>query len=145
MCVPRGHITTPQQPKFCFWPEAATTGCPSSWFLRLQDRECLCFEEGTFNAHLFSTKICQDHILQQGLVSFAISPGKKRCMNIVLGPGWCGSVGWASSCNVKCRLFSSRLGHMPGLWAWSPVGARAMFLSHISISHPLFLPPFSSL
>ena len=33
--------------------------------------------------------------------------------------------------------------HMPGLRAWSPVGARmrgnrSMFLSHISISLPLF-------
>ena len=36
-------------------------------------------------------------------------------------PDWCGSVGWALSHEAKGHWFYSQLGHMPGLWLWSPV------------------------
>ena len=39
-------------------------------------------------------------------------------------PGWCGSVDWVSACEPKNLWFDSQSGHMPGLWARSPVGTR---------------------
>ena len=49
------------------------------------------------------------------------------------GPGWCGSVGWASSWKAKGHWFNSKSGHMSALWVWSSVmvhmrGNRSMFL-----------------
>ena len=54
------------------------------------------------------------------------------------------------SLNQKAHWVDSQAGHMPGLWAWCPVGGvvrsnLSMYLSHIDISLPLFLPPFLSL
>ena len=46
-------------------------------------------------------------------------PGIKKYWS---GPGWCGSVDWAPACEPKGHQFDSQLGHMPGLWARSPVG-----------------------
>ena len=37
-------------------------------------------------------------------------------------PGWCSSVDWARSYEPKSYWFNSQSGHMPGLWARSPVG-----------------------
>ena len=37
-------------------------------------------------------------------------------------PSWCGSVDWESACKLKGCWFDSRSGHMPGLWAGSPLG-----------------------
>ena len=37
-------------------------------------------------------------------------------------PGWCGSLGWASSPRMKIYQFNSRSGHVPGLQARSPNG-----------------------
>ena len=59
-------------------------------------------------------------------------------------PGWCGSVDWASSCEPKGRWFHSQSGHMPGLWARSPVGGACLRQLHIDVSLNLFLPPFPS-
>ena len=36
-------------------------------------------------------------------------------------PGWCGSVDRAQACEPKGRWFPSWAGHMPELWARSPV------------------------
>ena len=41
---------------------------------------------------------------------------------IVMSPGWCGSVDWVLTCKPKGCQFGSQSGHMPGLWAGSPVG-----------------------
>ena len=65
-------------------------------------------------------------------------------------PGWCDSVGGVLPRKPKGSQFNSRSGHMPGLRVWSPVRVCArdnpqMFLSHMDVSLPLFLPPFSSL
>ena len=61
----------------------------------------------------------------------------------------CGSVAWASSRKPKGHWFNSRSRHMPGLCqvpSWGHVrNSGLMFLSHISVSLPLFLPPFPSL
>ena len=60
-------------------------------------------------------------------------------------PGWCGSVDWALACEPKGRWFNPQSGHMPGLQPRSPVNRLRqpmMFLSHINVSLPLFLPPF---
>ena len=56
------------------------------------------------------------------------------------GPGWCGSVAWVPACKPRGRWIDPQSGHMPGLWARSPVGGvRAnhtlMFLS-LSFSLP---------
>ena len=57
-------------------------------------------------------------------------------------PGWCGSVDWVLACKLKGRWFDSQSGHMPGLWARSPVrgvwGDALMFLS-LSLSPSLTL------
>ena len=37
-------------------------------------------------------------------------------------PGWCGSVDWEPACEPMSHQPDSQLGHMPGLWARSPVG-----------------------
>ena len=68
--------------------------------------------------------------------------------NCQLSPGWCGSVGWVSTCKAKSCWFSSWLGHVPGLWVRSLVRAcvkdnKLMFLSPIDVSLPLI--PFPSL
>ena len=61
----------------------------------------------------------------------------------------CGSVGWASSHELKGHRSDSRSRHMPRLQVRSTVGAcmrgsQTMFLSCIDISLPFFLPPSSS-
>ena len=67
-------------------------------------------------------------------------------IKISLGPDQCGSVCWASSRKVKGHRFNSWSGHMPGFWDQSSVEACAgvtnLFLSHIDVSVPLFLPSF---
>ena len=55
------------------------------------------------------------------------------------------SVGWASSHKAKGPWFDPLSVLMSGLWVWFLVGACRrgkgwMFLSHISVSLPLFLP-----
>ena len=75
---------------------------------------------------------------------------KENVIKIIRSPGQCGSVGWVSYCKVRGCRFNSWSGHMPGLWAWSLVGEHArgdrlMFLSHIGVSLPPFLPPFPSI
>ena len=41
---------------------------------------------------------------------------------IMKGPSWCGSVDSVPACEPEGRRFDSQSGHMPGLWAGSPVG-----------------------
>ena len=45
-------------------------------------------------------------------------------------PGRCGSVNWAPACEPKDCRFSSQSGHMPGLWARSPVGGAQEATTH---------------
>ena len=64
-------------------------------------------------------------------------------------PSWCGSADWGPTCGSRGRWFGSQSGHMPGMWARTPSWACAgsnllMFLVHISVSLPLFLPSFPS-
>ena len=64
-------------------------------------------------------------------------------------PGWCGSVDWVLACEPKCCWFDSQSGHMPGLWARSPVGHvrsnyTLMFLSLFPSPLPSFFPSFLS-
>ena len=40
----------------------------------------------------------------------------------ITGSGRCGSVDGAPACKPKGHRFDSHSGHMPGLWARSPVG-----------------------
>ena len=56
------------------------------------------------------------------------------------GPGWCGSVDWVPACEPKGCQFDFQSGHMPRLWAMSPVGG----VKEVTLMLP-FLPPFPSL
>ena len=63
-----------------------------------------------------------------------------------ISPDQCGSVGWVLYHRAKGHQFYSWSEHMLGLQVWSLVGAhmrgnQSMFLSHIDVSFPLFLPP----
>ena len=67
-----------------------------------------------------------------------------------LCPDPCGSVGCGSSHKATGHQSASQSGHKPGLWVQTPIRVRAggnqsMFCSHITVSLPLFLPPFLSL
>ena len=57
-------------------------------------------------------------------------------------PGWCGSVDWVPACEPKGHWFDSQSGHMPGLWARSPVGGAREATTHwcFSLSLSLSLP-----
>ena len=59
-------------------------------------------------------------------------------------PGWCGSVDWVLACKPKGVQFDSQSGHMPGLWARSPVGGTWEATTHWCFS-PTLYPPFPSL
>ena len=70
---------------------------------------------------------------------------KQTATIIQCSPDQCGSVDRVLSCRVKGCWLDSRSGHMPRLWADALVcarGSQSMFLSHIDVSLPLFLPPF---
>ena len=58
---------------------------------------------------------------------------------------WCGSVGWASCCKLKCYRFNSWSGYMPGLWARSLVGGMKKEATDYCFPHTeMFLFLFSS-
>ena len=61
-------------------------------------------------------------------------------------PGQCGWVGWATACKAEGHQFDSWSGRMPrlGLVAGGACarGNQSMFLSHIGVFLPLFLPSF---
>ena len=52
--------------------------------------------------------------------------------------GWCGSVDWGQACKPKGCRFDSQPGHMPGLWARSPLWVQGR-QPHIDVS--LLLSP----
>ena len=61
----------------------------------------------------------------------------------IFSPGWCASLDWTLACEPKGHRFDSQPGHMPGLWARSPVGSSREATTHWCFS--LILPPFPSL
>ena len=54
--------------------------------------------------------------------------------------GWCGSVEWAPPWKPKGHWFDSQSGHVPGLWARSPVGGMWEATTHCCFSPSLPLP-----
>ena len=53
-----------------------------------------------------------------------VSTSNKRCWTaseFKNSPGWYDSVDWVPACEPKGHQFDSQSGHMPGLWARSPV------------------------
>ncbi|XP_070267314.1 desumoylating isopeptidase 1 isoform X1 [Myotis yumanensis] len=50
-------------------------------------------------------------------------------------PGWFGSVDRASACGLRGPRFDSSQGHMPGLWAQSPVGGVQEASQSVILSH----------
>ena len=66
--------------------------------------------------------------------------GKKK------SPSWCGSVDWVPACQQKGCCFHSQSGHMPGLWAGSPVGGDLEATTHGCFSPSLspYLPLFKN-
>ena len=63
--------------------------------------------------------------------------------NNKISPGCCGSVHWVPACEPKGCWFDSQSGHIPGVWARSPVGGAWEATTHWWFSP--FLPPFPSL
>ena len=53
-------------------------------------------------------------------------------------PGWCGSVDWTWACEPKGHWFDSQSGHLPGLWARSPVWGTWEASTHWCLSLSLF-------
>ena len=72
-------------------------------------------------------------------------PGQVALFLITYYPGWCSSVDWAWACEPKGCWFNSQLGHMPGLWARSPVGNTWETTTQWYFFPSFFLPPFPSL
>ena len=64
---------------------------------------------------------------------------RRGCIHKKCSPGWCGSVDQALACEPKGHWFDSQLGHMPRLWARSPV----RHMQDVSLSHPCFFPSLS--
>ena len=106
-------------------------------------------------AFSFCTAFCLPHLFCLVLNWFVLLIVKilhfslKSSRSMGKDPGRCGSVDWALPCNAKGHPFDSWSEHMPGLRVCSLVGAhtrdnRSMFLSHISVSLPLSIPPFPS-
>ena len=69
-----------------------------------------------------------------------------------MGPGWCCSVVWASSCEPNGCRFDSRSGHMPGWWVQSPVRVLWKVANQCSSFTSMFLflsfslpPPLSKI
>ena len=78
------------------------------------------------------TSLCPHSEVLTGLVfSLRILRFRKQ-----FSPVWCGSVDWAPACKPKGCRFDSQSGHMPGVRAQSPLGARDR-PAYIDISLPL--------
>ena len=54
-------------------------------------------------------------------------------------PGWCSSVDWVPACKPQGHWFNSQSGHMPGLWARSPVARAQGAATHWCFSPSLSL------
>ena len=52
-------------------------------------------------------------------------------------PGWCGSVDWVPACKAKGHQFDSQSGHMPGMWARSPIAGMSEATTHWCFSPSL--------
>ena len=80
----------------------------------------------------------------KSLSVYSTPPQKKTNQKNCLCPDWCGSVGWASAHKPKGHWYDSRSGHMPGLWARSPVGGIwERQLIDVSLEHCFFSPTLS--
>ena len=66
-----------------------------------------------------------DQKIPEGLIKIMFPGGLKlqldQVLNLGFGPGWCGSVDCVPAYKLKGCQFNSQSGHMPGLWAGSPV------------------------
>ena len=65
------------------------------------------------------------------------SPRMDRIRPYVWYPSWWGSEDWAPACEPKGHWFNSQSGHMPGLWARSPVGGAREETTHWCFSPSL--------
>ena len=61
----------------------------------------------------------------------------QRCIESWESPGWYGSVDWVPVCEPNGCQFNSQSGHMPGLWARSPVGDAQEATTHWCFSPSL--------
>ena len=111
--------------------ETSMCGCPSHtlyWGLGPQHRHVSWL--GIEPVTIWFTSLCSVHWP---------TPGRAKCSlyMTLLSPGWCSSVGWTQACEEKGCKFDSQSGHMPGLWARSPVGG------HMRGNHTLMFLPLS--
>ena len=93
---------------------------------------CICMDEWkpfTQLFHYINEGSMVSHILLVMTTKESNGLNKRNILKIFFKrapscPDQCGSVGWASSCKVKDRLFDSWSGHLPGLWVQAPVGCK---------------------
>ena len=64
------------------------------------------------------------HTLRHIIITLPTVKHRERC------PGCCGSVDWVLACKLRDYHFNSLLGHVPGLWARSPVGGMQEAATH---------------
>ena len=72
-------------------------------------------------------------------VVFTISNYQRIVNKSQFCPGWCGSVDWVLACEPKGCWFDFCSGHLPALWARSPVGGVQEATTHWCFSP--FLSP----
>ena len=109
-----------------------------------------------FHSHAYCDKkyldISNYNWLSPKIQHFKMMAEENVNQNSFSRPGWCGSVDWALACELKGHWFDSGSGHMPGLQVgslhlaqWGRARSNQLiFLSHITVSLPLFLPLFPS-
>ena len=134
------------------WEESRTHPSPRPWgSIHNQTLETKCTIPAPRVKQDWNQKAgCRDQRLQLGN-GVRMKAGwyqSERSKRIVISPGWCGSVDWMLDWEAKGHRFGSWLGHMSESRTRPPIqgvrGNGLMFLS-ISVSLPLFLPPFPSL
>ena len=125
-------------------------------FLRQCRQHCTRQPGGNFSAEVSRPGTLYILLLLYSFVFFGRSRTNPAIHMIIIRrnvsgcPGWCGSVDGVLAGNPTVPGFDSQSGPVPALWARPPRWGRArgnqsMYLSHIDVFLPLFLPHFPAL
>ena len=121
-----------------------------SWHQMVQSRDVVCaFLEVSGDSHIRKVIASRIHLWMRR------KAGATKCVWTKLlntsgdnwqyssnsSPGWYGSVNWMPACEPNGRWFNSQAGHMPGLWARSPIGGAWKATTHWCFSPSFSLPP----
>ena len=92
---------------------------------------------------IIKTKVSQDKYFFLFFVKHCVI----FCTHILLFktfcPGWCSSADWVWACEPKGHWLESQSGHMPVLWAGSPVGGAQEATTQWGVSPSFSFPPLS--